>query len=65
MAEAKEQAAAPARPAPTPVVMIPPAPAGGAVKLAAGGAVGLFIGTLIGGFGAVVMVLKSAKKLFS
>ncbi|HKS24245.1 MAG TPA: YihY/virulence factor BrkB family protein [Thermoanaerobaculia bacterium] len=66
MAEAKDKApAAPARPAPTPVVMIPPAPAGGAMKLAAGGAVGLFLGTLLGGVGAVVMVLKSMKKLFS
>jgi len=66
MAEAKEKApAAPARPAPTPVVMIPPAPAGGAMKLAVGGALGLFLGTLLGGLGAVVMVLKSMKKLFS
>src|ERR1043165_9220187 len=65
MAEAKEKTTAPARPAPTPVVIIPPAPAGGAVKLAAGGAVGLFFGTLLGGVGAMVMVLKSVKKLFS
>jgi membrane protein len=66
MAEAKAKAdAAPARPAPTPVVIIPPAPAGGAMKLAAGGALGLFLGTLLGGVGAVVMVLKSMKKLFS
>jgi len=65
MAEAKEKAAAAARPAPTPVVMIPPVPAGGAMKLAAGGALGLFLGTLLGGFGTVLMVLKSVKKLFS
>ncbi|HEV2721062.1 MAG TPA: YihY/virulence factor BrkB family protein [Thermoanaerobaculia bacterium] len=65
MANAAEASAAPARPAPTPVVMIPPAPAGGAVKLAAGGALGLFLGTLLGGFGTVLMVLKSVKKLFS
>lgn len=69
MAQAKdaaaESAAAPARPAPTPVVVIPRAPAGGAVKLAAGGALGLFFGTLLGGFGAVLMVLKSVKKLFT
>ena len=64
MAKAKEEAA-PARPAPTPVVVIPPVPAGGAMKLAAGGAVGLFFGTLLGGFGAVLMVLKSVKKLFT
>src|ERR1051326_1435522 len=56
---------APERPAPTPVVIIPPAPAGGAMKLAAGGAVGLFLGTLLGGFGAVLMVFKSVKKLFT
>ena len=67
MAKAQEKAAAaaPARPAPTQVVVIPPAPAGGAVKLAAGGAVGLFLGTLVGGFGAVLVVLKSVKKLFT
>jgi len=65
MAKAAEQSPAPARPAPTPVVMIPPAPAGGALKLAVGGALGLFIGTLLGGFGAVLMVLKSVKKIFS
>jgi membrane protein len=67
MAEAQEKAAAaaPARPAPTPVVVIPPAPAGGAVKLAAGGAIGLFLGTLVGGFGAVLVMLKSVKKLFT
>ena len=64
MTKAKEEAA-PARPAPTPVVVIPPLPAGGAMKLAAGGAVGLFFGTLLGGFGAVLMVLKSVKRLFS
>ncbi len=63
MAKAKEDA--PARPAPTPVVVIPPVPAGGAIKLAMGGAVGLFFGTLLGGFGAVLMVLKSVKRLFS
>ena len=62
---AKQEAPAPARPAPTPVVVIPPAPAGGAMKLAAGGAIGLLFGTLLGGFGAVLMVLKSVKKLFS
>ena len=56
---------APARPAPTPVIVIPPAPAGGAMKLAAGGALGLLLGTLLGGFGTVLMVLKSVKKLFS
>ena len=56
---------APARPAPTPVVVLPPAPRGGAMKLAAGGAIGLFLGTLLGGFGTVLMVLKSVKKLFS
>src|SRR5205085_7470166 len=38
MAKAKEEAAAPARAAPTPVIVIPPVPAGGAMKLAAGGA---------------------------
>ena len=65
MAKAAEASAAPARPAPTPVVIIPRAAGGGAVKLAAGGAAGLFLGTLLGGFGAVVMVLKSVKKLFS
>jgi membrane protein len=65
MAEAKEKTAAPTRPAPTPVVFIPPAPAGGAMKLAAGGALGLFLGTLLGGFGTVLMVLKSVKKLFN
>jgi membrane protein len=69
MAQAKEGTpeagdAAPA-PAPTPVVVIPPAPAGGMVKLAAGGAIGLFLGTLVGGFGAVLMVVKSVKKLFT
>jgi membrane protein len=58
-------APAPARPAPTPVVVLPPAPAGGAMKLAAGGALGLFFGMLLGGFGTVLMVLKSVKKLFS
>ncbi len=63
MAKAKEDVAA--RPAPTPVVVIPPVPAGGAIKLAMGGAVGLFFGTLLGGFGAVLMVLKSVKRLFS
>ncbi len=65
MAKTAETSAAPARPAPTPVVVIPRAPAGGAVKLAAGGAAGLFLGTLLGGFGAVLMVLKSVKKIFS
>ena len=69
MAQAKEGTpeagdAAPA-PAPTPVVIIPPAPAGGMVKLAAGGAIGLFLGTLVGGLGAVLMVVKSVKKLFT
>jgi membrane protein len=61
-AETSEQ---PAKPAPVPVVVIPPAPAGGVAKLATGGAVGLFVGTLLGGFGAVLMVLKSVKKLFT
>jgi len=65
MAQAAEKAPEPERPAPTPVVIIPPAPAGGAMKLAAGGAVGLFLGTLLGGFGAVLMVFKSLKKLFT
>jgi hypothetical protein len=65
MAKATEKSEEPAKPAPTPVVVIPPAPAGGAVKLAAGGAVGLFLGTLVGGIGAVLMVLKSVKKLFT
>jgi membrane protein len=69
MAQAKEGTPeagdAPPAPAPTPVVIIPPAPAGGMVKLAAGGAIGLFLGTLVGGLGAVLMVLKSVKKLFT
>jgi len=65
MAQAAEKSPEPERPAPTPVVIIPPAPAGGAMKLAAGGAVGLFLGTLLGGFGAVLMVFKSLKKLFT
>jgi len=65
MAQAAEKAPEPERPAQTPVVIIPPAPAGGAMKLAAGGAVGLFLGTLLGGFGAVLMVFKSLKKLFT
>ena len=65
MAKASEPSAQPAKPAPVPVVVIPPAPAGGVVKLATGGAVGLFLGTLLGGFGAVLMVLKSVKKLFT
>jgi membrane protein len=64
-AAASAAAAVPARPAPTPVVVIPRAPAGGAVKLATGGALGLFFGTLLGGFGAVLMVVKSVKKLFT
>ena len=64
--DAKEAAPTPARPAPTPVVVIPHAAGGGgAVKLAAGGAVGLFLGALIGGLGAVLMVMKSVKKLFT
>jgi membrane protein len=64
-AKAAETSEQPAKPAPVPVVVIPPAPAGGVVKLATGGAVGLFVGTLLGGFGAVLMVLKSVKKLFT
>ncbi|HYC93005.1 MAG TPA: YihY/virulence factor BrkB family protein [Thermoanaerobaculia bacterium] len=36
---------------------------GGLVKVAAGGAAGLAIGAVIGGIGAFVMLLKSAKKL--
>lgn len=37
---------------------------GGLVKVAAGGAAGLFLGTIVGGVSAVVVVLKSARKLF-
>ncbi|HEX6160997.1 MAG TPA: YihY/virulence factor BrkB family protein [Thermoanaerobaculia bacterium] len=36
---------------------------GGMVKVAAGGAAGLVLGTIVGGISAVVIVLKSAKKL--
>lgn len=64
-AAAAEKAPEQERPAPTPVVVIPPAPAGGAIKLATGGVLGLFFGTLLGGFGAVLMVFKSVKKLFT
>lgn len=37
---------------------------GGAMKLAAGGVAGLLLGTLVGGFGAILMVVKSVKKMF-
>ena len=36
---------------------------GGLVKVAAGGAAGLAVGAIVGGIGAFVMLLKSAKKL--
>lgn len=39
------------------------APGVGAAKIAAGGAVGLLIGAIFGGIAAVVLALKSAKKL--
>jgi membrane protein len=65
MAEGPAGHGAPARPAPMPIVVMPRSAGGGAIKLAAGGAAGLFLGTLLGGFGAAMMVLKSVKKLFS
>ncbi|HEX6085073.1 MAG TPA: hypothetical protein VF266_11145, partial [Thermoanaerobaculia bacterium] len=61
-----------ARPSTQPVVVRPTAvlPAyakqksgGGLVKVAAGGAAGLAVGAVVGGIGAFVMLLKSAKKL--
>ena len=60
------------RPSSAPVVVRPTAvmPAyakqksgGGLVKVAAGGAAGLAVGAIVGGIGAAVMLLKSAKKL--
>lgn len=57
---------------PTPIRRPAPAPAaaktkggGGAGKLAAGGAIGLVLGAIVGGITAIVVALKSVKKLFS
>jgi membrane protein len=49
------------RPAVTP--MYAKARGSGAVKLVAGGAVGLVLGAIVGGIGAIVLVLKSVRKL--
>ena len=62
-----------------PVVSLPPRPivepviaysakgggAGGALKLATGGVVGLLVGTLVGVVGALIVAVKSMKKLFT
>lgn len=67
-AKAKEpqtEALVPVRPQPV-VIHAAPAPAskaGAAAKLAVGGVLGLVLGTIVGGIGAVVVVIKSAKKL--
>jgi membrane protein len=64
--EKEEQTPAPAA---KPVVVYKTAPSkrggAGVAKLAAGGIAGLLIGALVGGISAVIVVVKSAKKLFT
>ncbi|HEX3583917.1 MAG TPA: hypothetical protein VH087_19290, partial [Thermoanaerobaculia bacterium] len=38
---------------------------GGAGKVAVGGVAGLFLGALVGGISALILVVKSAKKLIT
>jgi membrane protein len=56
-------------PAGKPVVVYKTAPSkgggAGVAKMAAGGVAGLLIGALVGGISAVIVVVKSAKKLFT
>jgi membrane protein len=56
-------------PAAKPVVVYKTAPSkgggAGVAKMAAGGIAGLLIGALVGGISAVIVVVKSAKKLFT
>ena len=51
------------QPAPIPVVVLQPSAAGGAAKFLAGGVAGLIVGLTAGLASAVVVVVKSAKKL--
>jgi membrane protein len=64
--EKEEQTPAPAA---KPAVVYKTAPSkgggSGAAKMAAGGIAGLLIGALVGGISAVIVVVKSAKKLFT
>ncbi|MDP9360069.1 MAG: YihY/virulence factor BrkB family protein [Acidobacteriota bacterium] len=56
----------PAKPAPPiPVVVYKPSTAGGAAKLVIGGLAGLLIGALAGVVSVAIVVVKSAKKLFT
>jgi membrane protein len=48
---------------PIPVVVLKPSAAGGTVKLLAGGVTGLVIGLIAGLLSAIVLIVKSAKKL--
>jgi membrane protein len=62
----KRAAAAEVPPPSVPITVYKSAPAaaprGGAFKLAAGGVVGLVVGALLGGVGALVMMVKAVKK---
>ena len=62
--EADAKAAEPSQ-RPIPVVVLKSSPAGGMAKLAAGGIVGMVIGVLAGAISAMIVVVKSTKRLFS
>ncbi|MEA2162558.1 MAG: rane protein [Thermoanaerobaculia bacterium] len=61
----KEETKKETAPAPIPVVVLQPVPAGGFAKLLVGGIAGVVIGVLASGISAVVLFAKSAKKLFT
>ncbi|HKR63269.1 MAG TPA: YihY/virulence factor BrkB family protein [Thermoanaerobaculia bacterium] len=59
----KSVEARPVTAVPVPMYAKPQKSAGGLVKVAAGGAAGLLFGAILGGVSAIVLVLKSAKKV--